>query len=155
MQDTSENEKTTTGATACLPIKNEHMDNLFIAASPSSPEVDFRFDERRLSLKGESYPENAAQFWGDIITALRRFLTEDTDSAAVTVNVALAYFNSSSTKMLFSLFGALNDKAKAGTGTEIVLNWYHDEDDDTIFEFGQELMEDFPDLVFNDHAVKS
>ncbi|RFB70776.1 MULTISPECIES: DUF1987 domain-containing protein [unclassified Herbaspirillum] len=131
------------------------MDNLFIAASPSSPEVDFRFDERRLSLKGESYPENAAQFWGDIIVALRRFLTEDTENATVTINVALAYFNSSSTKMLFSLFGALNDKAKAGTGTEIVLNWYHDEDDDTIFEFGQELMEDFPDLVFNDHAVKS
>jgi hypothetical protein len=129
------------------------MDNLFIAASPSSPEVDFRFDERRLSLKGESYPENAAQFWGDIITALRRFLTEDAGPETVTVNVALAYFNSSSTKMLFSLFGALNDKAKSGT--EVVLNWYHDEDDDTIFEFGQELMEDFPDLVFNDHAVKS
>jgi len=129
------------------------MDNLFIAASPSSPEVDFRFDERRLSLKGESYPENAAQFWGDIIAALRSFLNEDTDAAAVTVNVALAYFNSSSTKMLFSLFGALNDKAK--TGTEVVLNWYHDEDDDTIFEFGQELMEDFPDLSFNDHAVRS
>jgi hypothetical protein len=129
------------------------MDNLFIAASPSSPEVDFRFDERQLSLKGESYPENAAQFWGDIITALRNFLTEDANATTVTVNVALAYFNSSSTKMLFSLFGALNDKAKRGT--EVVLNWYHDEDDDTIFEFGQELMEDFPDLVFNDHAVKS
>ncbi len=142
-----------TGATACRPIKNEHMDNLFIAASPSSPEVDFRFDERRLSLKGESYPENAAQFWGDIIVALRSFLTGDVDTTPVTVNVALAYFNSSSTKMLFSLFGALNDKAKSGT--EVVLNWYHDEDDDTIFEFGQELTEDFPDLVFNDHAVKS
>jgi len=129
------------------------MDNLFIAASPSSPEVDFRFDERRLSLKGESYPENAAQFWGDIIAALRSFLAEDSGATAVTVNVALAYFNSSSTKMLFSLFGALNDKAKSGA--EVVLNWYHDEDDDTIFEFGQELMEDFPDLVFHDHAVKS
>lgn len=138
---------------ACPNIKNEHMDNLFIAASPSSPEVDFRFDERRLSLKGESYPENAAQFWGDIIVALRRYLTEDEGTAAITVNVALAYFNSSSTKMLFSLFGTLNDKAK--TGTEVVLNWYHDEDDDTIFEFGQELQEDFPDLAFHDQAVKS
>jgi hypothetical protein len=129
------------------------MDNLFIAASSSSPEVDFRFDERRLSLKGESYPENAAQFWGDIIAALRRFLTEDPRKTAITVNVALSYFNSSSTKMLFSLFSALNDKAKSDT--EIVLNWYHDEDDDTIFEFGQELQEDFPDLTFHDQAVKS
>ncbi|WP_050469510.1 DUF1987 domain-containing protein [Herbaspirillum chlorophenolicum] len=129
------------------------MDNLFIAASPSSPEVDFRFEERTLSLKGESYPENAAQFWGEIIATLRRFLADDDVHAAITVNVALAYFNSSSTKMLFSLFDALNEKAEAGA--EVVLNWYHDEDDDTIFEFGQELKEDFAALVFNDHAVQS
>ncbi|WP_343583002.1 DUF1987 domain-containing protein [Herbaspirillum sp.] len=129
------------------------MDNLFIAASPSSPEVDFRFDERTFSLKGESYPENAAQFWGEIIAALRRFLAADDASAAIIVNVALAYFNSSSTKMLFSLFDALNEKAESGA--EVVLNWYHDEDDDTIFEFGQELQEDFPALAFHDHAVKS
>ncbi|MFL9925355.1 DUF1987 domain-containing protein [Herbaspirillum lusitanum] len=129
------------------------MDNLFIAASPSSPEVDFRFDERRLSVKGESYPENAAQFWGDIIAVLGQFLKQDEVRAPITVNVALAYFNSSSTKMLFSLFETLNEKAKSDT--EIVLNWYHDEEDDTIFEFGQELHEDFPELVFNDHAVKS
>lgn len=129
------------------------MDNLFIAASASSPEVDFRFDERRLSLKGESYPENAAQFWGEIIAALRRFLAEDQNGTAITVNVALAYFNSSSTKMLFSLFDILNEKAEAGT--EVILNWYHDEEDDTIFEFGQELQEDFSALVFHDHAVQS
>ncbi|NUU02393.1 DUF1987 domain-containing protein [Herbaspirillum robiniae] len=129
------------------------MDNLFIAASASSPEVDFRFDERTLALKGESYPENAAQFWGEIIATLRRFLADDEGGAAITVNVALSYFNSSSTKMLFSLFDALNEKAEEGT--EVVLNWYHDEDDDTIFEFGQELQEDFSALVFNDHAVQS
>lgn len=129
------------------------MDNLFIAATASSPEVDFRFEERSLSLKGESYPENAAQFWGDIIATLRRFLTDDDRIGAITVNVALAYFNSSSTKMLFSLFDALNEKAESGT--QVVLNWYHDEDDDTIFEFGQELKEDFSALVFNDHPVQS
>jgi len=137
----------------CLNIKNEHMDNLFIAASPSSPEVDFRFSERQLSIKGESYPENAAQFWGDIISSLRQFLAHDGDTAALTVNVALSYFNSSSTKMLFSLFGALNEKARSGS--EIILNWYHDEEDDTIFEFGQELQEDFQALTFHDQAVKS
>lgn len=128
------------------------MDNLYLAASPSSPEVDFRFTEAQLSLRGESYPENAAQFWGEIITVLRRFLQEETP-ATITVNVALAYFNSSSTKMLFALFETLNDKA--GSGTEVILNWYHDEEDDTIFEFGQELQEDFSNLVFHDHAVKS
>lgn len=129
------------------------MDNLFIAATASSPEVDFRFDEHRLSLKGEAYPENAAAFWGDIIAALRGYLSRHNTQETIVMQVALAYFNSSSTKMLFALFGALNEKAKAGTPVE--LNWYHDEEDDTIFEFGQELHEDFPELVFIDHAVKS
>lgn len=129
------------------------MNNLFIAASASSPEVDFRFDERRLSLKGEAYPENAAAFWGDIIAGVRAFLDADDAGKTIVVNVALAYFNSSSTKMLFALFGVLNEKAKSGTPVE--LNWYHDEEDDTIFEFGQELHEDFPELTFHDHAVKS
>jgi hypothetical protein len=129
------------------------MNNFFLAATASSPEVDFRFDERQLSLKGESYPENAAVFWGDIIATLREYLSQDAAAAPISVNVALAYFNSSSTKMLFALFGALNEKAKAGTS--VILNWYHDEEDDTIFEFGQELREDFPELTFNDCAVKS
>ena len=129
------------------------MNNFFIAASASSPEVDFRFDEHLLSLKGESYPENAATFWGDIIAALRTYLAAEPAAPAITVHVALAYFNSSSTKMLFALFSALNEKAKAGT--PVLLHWYHDEEDDTIFEFGQELHEDFPELTFNDCAVKS
>lgn len=127
------------------------MTNIFIAASASSPEVDFRFDERQLSLKGEAYPENAAMFWGEIINAMRHFLEQDDSQAPITANVALTYFNSSSTKMLFSLFGALNKKA--ASGTPVMLNWYHDEEDDTIYEFGQELREDFTDLTFKDHPV--
>lgn len=129
------------------------MTNIFIAATASSPEVDFRFDERVLSLTGESYPENAAMFWTEIINALHHFIEHNKSNEAISVNVALAYFNSSSTKMLFSLFDALNEKAAAGT--PVFLNWYHDEDDDTIYEFGQELCEDFTSLTFQDHAIQT
>jgi hypothetical protein len=128
------------------------MESLFIAASPASPEVDFRFAEHTLSLKGESYPENAAAFYGPVIERLRAYLAECHD-ASITVNVSLAYFNSSSTKMLFSFFEALNEAAMAGN--QVRLNWYHDEDDDTILEFGQELQDDFGALDFHDHAVSN
>ncbi|WP_076592126.1 DUF1987 domain-containing protein [Herminiimonas arsenitoxidans] len=129
------------------------MNNLYIPASSSSPEVDFRFDEHRLLLKGEAYPENAAVFWGAIIASLHIYLAQVSASQQITVQVALSYFNSSSTKMLFSLFSALNDKAQSGNA--IILDWYHDEEDETIFEFGQEIHEDFPELTFNDHAVRT
>ncbi|MGO4378081.1 DUF1987 domain-containing protein [Pseudoduganella sp. RAF53_2] len=126
------------------------MESLFIAASPTSPEVDFRFNEHTLSLKGESYPENAAAFYGPVIERLRVYLAECSE-AAITVNVSLAYFNSSSTKMLFALFESLNDAAQAGN--TVVLNWYRDEEDDTIEEFGEELRDDFPALQFNDRPI--
>jgi hypothetical protein len=126
------------------------MEPLFIAASPTSPEIDFRFDQHTLSIKGESYPENAAAFYGPVIARVQAYLDGRKD-ADITVNVSLAYFNSSSTKMLFSFFEALNDAAMAGN--QVRLNWYHDEDDDTILEFGQELQDDFGALDFHDHAV--
>ncbi|RFP19381.1 MULTISPECIES: DUF1987 domain-containing protein [unclassified Duganella] len=128
------------------------MEPLFISASPTSPEIDFRFDQDTLSIKGESYPENAAAFYGPLIARVQAYLDGCVD-ASITVNVSLAYFNSSSTKMLFSFFDALNKAAIAGN--QVRLNWYHDEDDDTILEFGQELQDDFGALDFQDHPVSN
>src|SRR5271165_1436064 len=89
------------------------MENLHINATPSSPEIDFQFDQHTLSMKGESYPENAAAFFVPIIEQVGRYLAK-CDQATITVNVSLAYFNSSSTKMLFSLFNLLNQAALSG-----------------------------------------
>ncbi|MCU1759904.1 DUF1987 domain-containing protein [Pseudomonas sp. 14P_8.1_Bac3] len=126
------------------------MDNFYIHATATSPEVDFRFDQNLLSIKGESYPENAAAFYAPILQQLRSFL-ESRNDATITTNIALAYFNSSSTKMLFSFFDALDQSAQAGNRIEV--NWYHDEEDETIFEFGEELKADFEAIIFNDHAI--
>jgi hypothetical protein len=87
-----------------------------------------------------------------VIARVQAYLDSCSD-AEITVHVSLAYFNSSSTKMLFSFFEALNNAAMAGN--QVRLNWYHDEDDDTILEFGQELQDDFGALDFHDHAVSN
>ena len=124
------------------------MENLYLAATADSPEVDFRFDVHHLVLRGESYPENAAAFYSDIIRRLKDYLAGCADGATVTVDVALIYFNSSSTKMLFALFDALN--AAAERGVRVVLNWHRDPEDDTIGEFGDELSGDFTAIEFHD-----
>lgn len=126
------------------------MDTFYIEATATSPEVDFRFDQHLLSIKGESYPENAAAFYAPIVQHLRSFL-EGREGASITTNIALAYFNSSSTKMLFSIFDALDQAARSGNRIEV--NWYHDEEDETIFEFGEELKADFTSIIFNDHPM--
>ena len=126
------------------------MEPFYIPASPTSPEVALRFDLNTLSVKGESYPENAAQFYNPVIEQVRAWLA-GCSQAEITVNVSLAYFNSSSTKMLFTLFEALNQAAL--DGSHVRLNWYYEEDDDTILEFGQELQDDFSALDFANHPV--
>ena len=126
------------------------MENLYIPATASEPEVDFRFDTHSLTLKGESFPENAAAFYVPVIAAVESYLAGRSDTT-IQVNVTLAYFNSSSTKMLFNLIEALNEAAQAGR--QVDLHWYHDEEDDTLFEFGQELRDDFPALRFLSHPV--
>ncbi|MFV5216116.1 DUF1987 domain-containing protein [Azonexus caeni] len=128
------------------------MENLYIAATPSSPEVNFDFAQHQLSIRGESYPENAAAFYGDIIKRLREYLAS-CNNICINVDIGLAYFNSSSTKMLFNIFEAF--KTAVDAGNEVVLNWHHYEEDDTIFEFGQELHVDFPEITFVDRPVKA
>ncbi len=126
------------------------MDNLSIAATATSPLVDFRFDQHLLVLRGESYPENAAAFYAPLTQQLRNYLA-GCNGQTIVADIALSYFNSSSTKMLFSLFDALNEAAEAGN--TVHLNWYHDAEDETIFEFGEELQADFTALRFTDHPV--
>jgi len=127
------------------------MNSLHIPATASSPEVEFRFESHELFLRGESFPENAAAFYGPVIAALRDFLALPDADRTLTLQVALTYFNSSSTKMLFTLFDLL-DKA-AAAGRRVVLQWQHDSEDDTIREFGEELAVDFHNLEIRLDAI--
>ncbi|KTS35782.1 DUF1987 domain-containing protein [Pantoea dispersa] len=121
------------------------MQNLIIAATESTPEVNFDFATRQFALRGESWPENAAAFYRPLLDALEQW--QPTDNDAVVVTIALRYFNSSSTKMLFSLFDLFNQLAQRGQ--RVTLNWLFDAEDDIAEEFGQELALDFTDLQVN------
>lgn len=115
-------------------------------ATQATPEVNFDFSAHRLVLKGEAYPENAAAFFRPLLQAIESWLTEKPIAGEpVRLHVALSYFNSSSTKLLFELFECLNGFAKRGIPCE--LYWYYDAEDDISEEFGQELRIDFPSLA--------
>jgi hypothetical protein len=122
----------------------------YFARTSTTPEVNFNFSNNSLSLSGEAYPENAAEFFNPILEKLQTYLSS-IDNETVTFNVDLTYFNSAATKMLYRLFGLLNDAAAAGN--QIILNWYHDEEDVTSLEFGEDIKEEFCELNFNPIAT--
>ncbi len=48
--------------------------------------------------------------------------------------------------MIYSMFELLNESAC--TSNRVVLNWYYDEEDDTILEFGDGIHDDFNALDY-------
>jgi SiaC family regulatory phosphoprotein len=119
------------------------MPRLKIAATERSPEVDFDFDNHRLRLRGESYPEDAATFYGPVFEALDDYLSERRDCA---FEFELVYFNSSSAKAIMSLFERLDEAARSG---KVTIDWYYDEEDDTMRELGEEFGEDLEHAAFH------
>jgi hypothetical protein len=127
------------------------MDNLTIAATERSPAVDFDFAAGRLSLKGESYPEDASAVFGPIFAALEGFLAT-AKGRDVTFDFDLTYFNSSSAKALMNMFQMLDQAAAAGC--RLAVNWFYASDDDTMKEFGEDFSEDLDHVSFNLVAVE-
>ncbi|WP_312242865.1 DUF1987 domain-containing protein [Pantoea sp.] len=127
------------------------MQTIQLPATDCTPQVEFDFAAQRFELKGESWPENAAAFYRPLMSALESW-SPDGDARLV-VDIALSYFNSSSTKMLFGLLESFNQLAQRGCAVR--LNWYYDAEDDVSEEFGQELALDFTALDVQLHAELS
>lgn len=120
-------------------------DPIDLEATDRTPRVLFDPEAGRFEMSGESYPEDAAAFFGPIMEALKAFLIEP-EGAALQVRLEMAYFNSSSAKALMNLFQLLEDAA--GRGREVAVDWYYQTGDDTMEEFGEDFSEDFECAVF-------
>ena len=123
------------------------MENMVIEATKQTPKVSFDAEKHVLEFQGESYPENMAVFESPIFTWLEKYL-EQLEDQTFTVNIDLAYFNSSSSKMLLDLFDKLDEEVE-NNGKSIIVNWIYDAEDDGAEEYGEEFKEDLESLTFN------
>lgn len=121
------------------------MENLIIPAGERSPQVEFDFATGVLSLRGESYPEDASALFGPIFAAMEEFLAQDSDQP-IRFDFELVYFNSSSAKALMNLFKMLDQAGQAGRAIQV--NWIYAPDDETMKEFGEDFAEDISHLTF-------
>lgn len=124
----------------------KNMENLIIEQTESTPKICFEYASGILSLQGESYPENTAEFYAPVFEWLRKFL-DSSDELAVTVNMEIIYFNSSSSKALMNVFDLLEDAA--AEGRKIAVNWIYAAGNESALEYGEEFKEDLNSLEFN------
>ncbi|MDM8561908.1 DUF1987 domain-containing protein [Candidatus Marithioploca araucensis] len=123
------------------------MESLKIEATKCTPEVTFNAENNILDIKGDSYPENIAEFFSSVFTWLEEYL-EQLKNQVFTINIELNYFNSSSSKLLLDLFERLDEEVEK-FDKNIIVNWIYDVDHDNIEEYGEEFQEDLKSLTFN------
>lgn len=121
------------------------MNDITIPATKNTPEIFSDIARRQLTIKGEAYPENAAQFYAPFFSWLDEYLSSG-GTHATEVNIDLAYFNSSSSKVLLDLFNRLQQAA--GEGHQVVVNWRYHAENDMILEYGEEFAEELEGLDF-------
>lgn len=121
------------------------MNDIAIAATKNTPAIFSEIAQQRITIRGEAYPENAAQFYAPFFTWLNDYL-EEKRHQATELNVELTYFNSSSSKVLFDLFERLEQAV--AVGHQVVVNWRFHSDNDMIQEYGEEFAEEVKGLDF-------
>ena len=121
------------------------MGPIKVEASERTPEIDFDFAANKFAIRGESYPEDVSAFYGEILDKLEDHLG-DLSAGDVEFHFELIYFNSSTAKVLMSLFETLDECAENGAAVKIV--WNYEEDDDNMQELGEEFAEDLAHASF-------
>ncbi|MBF0471484.1 MAG: DUF1987 domain-containing protein [Gammaproteobacteria bacterium] len=122
------------------------MSVLNIAATKSTPQIHFDDKQDLLEIQGESYPENTPNFYAPIFAWLEEYL-QQVGERAVTMNLEINYFNSSSSKVLTDLFDRLDEACRSGT--PIVVNWRYHEENDMALEYGEDFQEEVEEITFN------
>lgn len=127
------------------------METLHIEPTRATPEVRFDPVANVLSIKGQSYPENAFKFYDPIFQWLNDYLGQLEQLATVEIYFHMPYINTSSSKCLMMLLEKLNDSYQAGK--KINLKWFYDEENDMALECAEEFKEDL-ELPFEIIAVQ-
>jgi hypothetical protein len=118
---------------------------LNIAATDRTPEIILSSQPFKLSIKGESYPEDVSAFYGQVIQAVNSLV--ESPAGELTVEIQLIYINSSSIKAIFRIFEGFDEYRKKGQNVSI--QWLADEDDEIMQELGEDFIDRFPDLTIN------
>ncbi|ATJ83483.1 biofilm regulation phosphoprotein SiaC [Halomonas beimenensis] len=112
--------------------------DLNLPGSVSTPEIQSDWQAGRLSMQGDSYPENSFDLFSQVIDWVEAFL--ERESRPLALALELVYLNTSSVKAMMDIFDLLEDAHQAGREVDVV--WHYDPRNDRIAELAEEFKED-------------
>ena len=110
------------------------MDKISIEETPKTPKLVFTPDDGKIEIKGRSIPENAIDFYRPFMELLEKYSASPKD--VTEINIQLEYFNTSSSKCILDILKKLESMYK--NGSNIVVNWYYEKDDEDMLESGED-----------------
>lgn len=121
------------------------MDSIKLAATATTPEVDFDFRAGRFSVAGESYSDDAAKLLDDLAAQLKEYFGGFT-ATKIAFTWSLIYFNSSSARRIVRILHQLDRVAQGGL--PVTVTWTYRPHDESIREFGEEFCEELDHAEF-------
>jgi hypothetical protein len=113
------------------------MEPIDIQQTSSTPLIHFDPLANILYISGESYPENSFDFFEPVIAWLKVAVTELLE---ISLEIAITYMNSSSTKCTFDIIDIMEDAYERGVKTSII--WRYDRENPRSYEMAEDFREE-------------
>lgn len=117
------------------------MKDLYIEGTKGvffTPTIRLNAETGRCEILGESYIEDAPQFYEPILNWIDSYVKEV--RGTLTWDFRLVYFNTSSSKTILNLLQTLKNYEKQGG--QVIINWYYPDDNDDLLAEGEDFVED-------------
>lgn len=118
-------------------VMNQIQD-IHLPGTHSTPAIDTDWQSGRVSLRGDSYPEDAFEFFEPLLNWVGGYLADAREPLAL--ELSLLYINTSSIRMLMDLFDEM--EAAHRRGGSVSLTWYYDAENERVAEIADEFRED-------------
>lgn len=115
------------------------MDSVFLSKTTETPSVRMDVDGEFIELEGNSYPENAFEFYQQIFDWIDAYFSSGADR--LRASFRLNYFNTSSAKCMLNFMTLL--QKYHGADKSIAIEWHYEVEDDDMLEIGKAFSVDF------------
>ncbi len=124
------------------------MMSVNIAGTTTTPKIECDPERGIVFMQGDSYPENAGEFFEVLLSWIDDYLLLTT--TPLLLELRLVYLNTSSVKVMMDIFDILEEAYLKGR--KIQVHWFYDAHNARVMNLAQEFKEDcsFPFLIATD-----
>ncbi len=105
-----------------------------IAATDSTPSLEFDMQHGKISISGKSIPQDPTLFYVPLMKNLEEYIADPAPETTVDIN--LQYFNTPSAKYIQDIFQKL--EALTENSKSVYVNWHYESDDSDMLQAGKD-----------------